>query len=1079
MMFSPQASLSGEVGCQPPVITNIESQDDSVKVSTDQKAKDIANDNKMAVQNNSVCKSEAPKVLSTPVSNGDRSIPSVTNQKQLGKLDQNQHQQMQQQELHQSQILEQEKERQLQLEEQQNQQNYHVIQQEHQRLQKYQQMLEQQQEVQRKLQKQRDQQIQEEQQKKKQQQQDFLQKQMAEQQKQEQQKLIQLQEQQLKQQQFLKQQEQQQQQEIYEKQLQEKEKQEQQQLKQQQEQQLHQQQVLLQQEQQIKQNQQEELHQKQIQEQQKKHNLKQQQEQQLQQQQLLLKQEQQKQEMQQQDIHQKQMQEQQKLVQQQLQQQQQQVQQLIQEQKLKKEEQAKQQEQQKLKLRQQQDLKEQQYHQFQIKQQQQQHHHQQKNQQQQLSQLPSKRYEGPGCETVSATESQEVALPRVAETERKPENREVEAAKAMDKIKSVQQSMRTQPKNHSLASAKQSLEGLVHVTQNVVNSQTVPEQVMSVSLPKTKQHSLHEDSPKIATVRRAAEKFERHTALMNSKSVTDLTFSPTIRGRSKSIGDALRTRFVEDQEPEKGGVHMPWAGNSPQVQRRNEKGRGYALQQSKSMDSITAAKMLAKARAENSGNNLRINQNFSKSIEQQIDVYSKTKEEIRKILNLAKVGSVTDRVALFHRLKDQEPEAVDPEEKAEAIRLEIANARAQALAEKSKASDSDTEIEFQEPIESKVKPLKIPMKQKVVEKPQPGSPGNSLRINSSSQDLSKRERRPSIEDLPSVKAKISNYVTAAEEVKSIPKNEEEGVRPKPILKNDKERSGSPRKTTKAPRRLSSHYLAPDQSIQIYAQSATDVSATEDESEMSRHYSVEPRKSRSPEKRMNRKVSLAERPDPGPVLLQVPPQPSAEAKPGIMKSKSFASSSGQYECSINESAGKKMQMLAFFKEGGQPQQQKTVRIKDTKRTRSSSITSVNDEIMGEDELVDIDAEFDRLLNKTFEKESRQLQAADCVPKKAEGAGLDDRQTRRGRGTVSMDMSALGGQRSLRKSASFGVSDSSAMYPGQAPVIRQKNLTDPLGSLPSSQSKRDGGLPRSQHSSSPTQSEYDTCDPWDDY
>ena len=59
---------------------------------------------------------------------------------------------------------------------------------------------------------------------------------------------------------------------------------------------------------------------------------------------------------------------------------------------------------------------------------------------------------------------------------------------------------------------------------------------------------------------------------------------------------------------------------------------------SKSSDSITAAKLLAKARAESSGNSLRINSNFSKSIQQQLDVYSKTKDEIRQILNLAKVG---------------------------------------------------------------------------------------------------------------------------------------------------------------------------------------------------------------------------------------------------------------------------------------------------------------------------------------------------------------------------------------------------------------------------------------------------------
>ena len=62
---------------------------------------------------------------------------------------------------------------------------------------------------------------------------------------------------------------------------------------------------------------------------------------------------------------------------------------------------------------------------------------------------------------------------------------------------------------------------------------------------------------------------------------------------------------------------------------------------SKSSDSITAAKLLAKARAENygNGNNLRINSNFSKSIQNQLDVYSKTKEEIQQIRSLAKVGS--------------------------------------------------------------------------------------------------------------------------------------------------------------------------------------------------------------------------------------------------------------------------------------------------------------------------------------------------------------------------------------------------------------------------------------------------------
>ena len=37
-------------------------------------------------------------------------------------------------------------------------------------------------------------------------------------------------------------------------------------------------------------------------------------------------------------------------------------------------------------------------------------------------------------------------------------------------------------------------------------------------------------------------------------------------------------------------------------------------------------------------------------------------------------------------------------------------------------------------------------------------------------------------------------------------------------------------------------------------------------------------------------------------------------------------------------------------------------------------------------------------------------------------------------------------------------------------------DPLASLPSSLNKQ---YSQSQHSPSPSQSEYDTCDPWDDY
>ena len=75
------------------------------------------------------------------------------------------------------------------------------------------------------------------------------------------------------------------------------------------------------------------------------------------------------------------------------------------------------------------------------------------------------------------------------------------------------------------------------------------------------------------------------------------------------------------------------------------------------------------------------------------------------------MGSVNDRISLFSDMMTshrQQPQA-DPDQKQEAIRREIEEARA---AHEAQETVSDTEIEFQPPIESKVKPLKIPMKPK-------------------------------------------------------------------------------------------------------------------------------------------------------------------------------------------------------------------------------------------------------------------------------------------------------------------------------------------------------------------------------
>eukprot|EP00092_Neocalanus_flemingeri_P000850 GFUD01000907.1.p1 GENE.GFUD01000907.1~~GFUD01000907.1.p1 ORF type:complete len:3255 (-),score=789.69 GFUD01000907.1:272-10036(-) len=742
---------------------------------------------------------------------------------------------------------------------------------------------------------------------------------------------------------------------------------------------------------------------------------------------------------------------------------------------------------------------------------------------------------------------------------RAPSTKEKEelAAKALEKINAAQKVLKQQKVDQKAVPAKQNLEGLVHVKPKQPEIQRKSDAALdnikrvtstkesssvknsdNLTPPETKKTSItkEENITKVATVRRAAEKFEMNLSEMNTKSLSEstsaLNFNSNLRGRSKSIGDALREQFVEDQDSKNIlKTSLPWTGKSPSAIRRRDatRNKGYALQTSKSCDSITAAKLLAKARAENSqmAGGLRINQNFSKSIEQQIDVYSKTKDEIRKILNLAKVGSVTDRVSLFTNMKHKEPPQVDPDEKAKAIRQEIEEARARA-----QETVSDTEIEFQAPIESKVKPLKIPMKPKIMNSPEkraPSSPGTGLRINQSAAlDSPKRERRLSIEDLPSVRSKIQTYISAAEDTN---KEEEtkELIAPKPILKNnqdptltpnmnsrEKERSRSPRKKT--PKLVSDHYLAPDQSLQIYTQSATDVSATEDEAEHS--------KISRPSRKKPFPMQISSQ-EPGPTFLKVPPKSASESRPGIIKSKSFATP-GQFECSIDDSAGKKQQMMSFFGHGNKLEgQQKMVRIRE-KPIRRSSITSITDEIVAEDDLVDIDAEFESLLNSTFEKESRKLMTSETQNineqrqfEKAKSA-VSQRGKRSsvgpgGRG-VSLDMSSdsryasmhPGKNSRLQKSQSFGcntpssisssivtrsvkkehnrsrsssvdrVTPTEAMYQN-SPVLRQKNF-DPIAALPTSHTKQYHknfvGTPP-PHSPSPTQSEYDTCDPWDDY
>ena len=558
-----------------------------------------------------------------------------------------------------------------------------------------------------------------------------------------------------------------------------------------------------------------------------------------------------------------------------------------------------------------------------------------------------------------------------------PSSREKDE-KALEKINVAKEVAKTHKPDNKISSlsVKQNLEGLVHVKPKQETIAKDNKNESEANVQESDKNS--ENAPKLT--RRAAERYEANLSEMNSNSGN----TSSLRVRSKSICNRLRERMEEnkDQSPKPSPkLSLPWNGRSSSPAKRKasmmKNNKGYALQMSKSSDSITAAKLLAKARAENTdtGHSLTINSNFSKSIQKQLDVYSTTKEEIQQILSLAKVGSVNDRIALFSNMMTShhhQPQA-DPDQKQEAIRKEIEEARA---AHETQETVSDTEIEFQPPIESKVKPLKIPMKPKIMNSPVPNnktssSPGGGLRINQTNMnDSPKKDRRPSIDDMPSVKSKIKNYISAASEDTSVSVDEGKDVAPqmtpKPILRKTsmqeaqltpilkrreiiKERSRSPKK--KAPKPVGDQFLSAEQNFKINILSATDMSATEDESENS--------------KSLRNRKSILKQMEEQPTFLQIPPKLVTESRPGIIKSKSFANP-GQFECSIEESAGKKLQMLSFFNNNNNDSSNASKK-QSTAELRAASIC----DDMDDEDMVDIDAEFESLLTKTFEKESRKL------------------------------------------------------------------------------------------------------------
>ena len=138
------------------------------------------------------------------------------------------------------------------------------------------------------------------------------------------------------------------------------------------------------------------------------------------------------------------------------------------------------------------------------------------------------------------------------------------------------------------------------------------------------------------------------------------------KSRSKSIGHNLHQKMmVLDMERERAEgtksqmtSSMPWSSQSskpPALRRRDaNNARNYELRMSKSSDSITAAKMMAMRQMQQQGQGrsqgLRINQDMSKSMEKQIDVYTKTRDDIRKILQVPQFLIMRGEIDLHRKI---------------------------------------------------------------------------------------------------------------------------------------------------------------------------------------------------------------------------------------------------------------------------------------------------------------------------------------------------------------------------------------------------------------------------------------------
>lgn len=651
-------------------------------------------------------------------------------------------------------------------------------------------------------------------------------------------------------------------------------------------------------------------------------------------------------------------------------------------------------------------------------------------------------------------------------------------------------------------SAMSSNKGGIASTSFMIDSPQPQRKLVATVKPSTARILPHEEDAKMTSdiVKKFAEKFESgHVGGKEPQPATSPLSLKNSKLRSKSIGNNLSQKMMELEE-EKERIEassnqnktiLPWANSNkaPVLRKRDAIRKGYELRMSKSSDHITAAKMLAEARMQENTGGMKINRDMSKSIERQIDVYTKTKDDIRKILQFAKVSSVNDRIKVFESQKP--PELLNDEErdrKADAIKREIEEARElQRQMENQKISDEDMQI--QDPVEYKVKPLKIRMKPKMIPSggvsggnnaltntnadAVRGVPGAKLRINqrpgeeykseirSILRNSSKyeslddadnpgaEERRTSIENMPSIQSKIENYIQAAEVTAR------DAPLPPPISRKQLFVKSASLDRKKGPRLVHSNTTNNGQTMQIYAQSATDYSATEDET-----------------------------PDLEPHYLKTPAVPPV----GLQKSKSFA---GQFECILPEDEidAKKRQMMAFFSDASKPAATKlsssSQKVSDARSTfasdRRGSITSISDEILGEDRdlyLQDVDAAFESLLNGEDDEEDEDYEDADARVGTRPGKHLKNSRAR------SRDLSSGNGLVGVMSSNNSHSNSVQHIGGERVGVTRGDEVNSRKMLLPRQQTWTSGSANpppvTGEPSPSPTQSEYDTClDPWEDY